>query len=165
MSNGTSLPRFTATPPDGLISIGAKQKGRGRQHGHKKLEAHREQIKARAREYPETGRKIASLQKGAPARNMRWYGEFIPCAKHPYRRCNRSSFANKNVRRCARCLKRRSDGSLRPAYVRAHRSSEMRRRRRNWMITNPEKFVRWMQGDPAVSAVPFTFTPVIWNRQ
>lgn len=47
-----------------------------------------------------------------------WQTTFIPCNRHPERRCNRSDFVGTRIKRCGRCKSFRIDGSPRPRTVR-----------------------------------------------
>jgi|GEM_PF-3454382 len=52
-------------------------------------------------------------------RAKKWDSTFIPCKRHPERRCNRSAFVSSGHYRCARCKSHRVSGEMRPSY-RAH---------------------------------------------
>lgn len=68
-----------------------------------------------------------SIKRNRPKREERWRTTFIPCARHPERRCNRAHYVIVATRRCRGCLHFKSDGS-RGASHRRHRE----RCRRSW---------------------------------
>src|SRR5487761_140823 len=56
---------------------------------------------------------VESYAKGRKSREMRWMVEFIPCIRHPERRCKRSEYVKNCVRRCASCTWRNANGQSR----------------------------------------------------
>ena len=71
------------------------------------------------------------LEETRKRRGERWDREFIPCKKHPDRRCNRSSFVNTRHRYCGSCKTNlRPDGSRRPAHLRHEKSEQWDWKRR-----------------------------------
>ena len=59
-------------------------------------------------------------------RGDQWDRTWIPCDRHPERRCNRSLYAARGTRRCGSCKNRRVDGTRIPSHIR-YDSSEQRR--------------------------------------
>ncbi len=58
------------------------------------------------------------LPEAKARRAKRWEEEWIVCANHPDRRCNKSHYVYGSVRRCGHCLNHKADGSRRPAFAR-----------------------------------------------
>jgi hypothetical protein len=56
--------------------------------------------------------------KARKRRKEKWEKNFISCARHPERRCNKSRYIRDGVRRCGSCSVAKSDGTKRPAYQR-----------------------------------------------
>jgi hypothetical protein len=74
--------------------------------------------------YARSHRGYAELNSTAQRREVRWQNEVLTCKNHPYRRCNRSLYVRKGMKRCATCEKHRADGSLKPSYLRCKRRYE-----------------------------------------
>lgn len=58
--------------------------------------------------------------KNEARREKRWQENFIPCIKHPDRRCNRSVFVHNARRACGSCITRTPDGQKRECVRRAN---------------------------------------------
>ena len=65
-----------------------------------------------------------------PLRAMKWDRGFMPCGRHPRRKCNRSFYVLNAARRCSSCRSLNADGELRGGYKRfrkkRNRSEEKR---------------------------------------
>ena len=61
------------------------------------------------------------LQRTRPQRALRWRKEFIPCVRHPKRKCNKSYYVANAARRCAGCLNKNSKDEIIPSRTHWHK--------------------------------------------
>lgn len=85
-----------------------------------------------------------SLRKTSGKRAQRWNTEFIPCKRHPERRCQKAFFLATGTRRCAGCRQHLADGSLRPA-ARRHKNVQ-NYNRSMWLRKRGRWGTRTLQG-------------------
>ena len=66
-----------------------------------------------------------NTERHAP-RADQWDNGWIPCDRHPERRCNRSLYVARGTRRCGSCKNRRTDGTRVPSHIRYDHSEQRR---------------------------------------
>lgn len=74
-------------------------------------------------------------------RATQWDTVMIPCDRHLHRRCNRSLYVARGMRRCGSCKNRRADGTRIPSHIRYDHSEQRRwrtlsTRRKHWIDEN-----------------------------